>query len=58
MATGADIQRICTEAVKSVILRGDKELSADDLEVAVGKYIKRESIVHNSTKSGTSIQDE
>jgi ATP-dependent 26S proteasome regulatory subunit len=39
MATGADIQRICTEAVKSVILRGDKELSADDLEVAVGKYI-------------------
>ena len=58
MATGADIQRICTEAVKSVILRGDKELSADDLEVAVGTYIKRESIVHNSTKSGTSIQDE
>jgi SpoVK/Ycf46/Vps4 family AAA+-type ATPase len=58
MATGADIERICTEAVKSVILRGDKELSADDLEVAIGKYIKRESIVHNSTKSGTSIQDE
>jgi SpoVK/Ycf46/Vps4 family AAA+-type ATPase len=58
MATGADIQRICTEAVKSAILRGDKELSTDDVKAAVGKYITRECIVNNSVRFAVGIKND
>ncbi|MEH1862078.1 MAG: ATP-binding protein [Nostoc sp.] len=47
-ATGADIERICSDAIKSVILRGERTLSADDLEVAIGRFLERQSIIANS----------
>lgn len=50
-ATGADIERICVNAIKSVILRGDRELTNDDLEVAVGRYIEKKRIITNSANS-------
>ena len=50
-ATGADIERICSDAIKAVILRGEQTVSADDLEVAVGRFLARQNIVANSTNS-------
>ncbi|MBE9105112.1 AAA family ATPase [Nostoc cf. edaphicum LEGE 07299] len=47
-ATGADIERICSDAIKAVILRGERTLTADDLEVAVGRFLERQSIIANS----------
>jgi SpoVK/Ycf46/Vps4 family AAA+-type ATPase len=47
-ATGADIERICSDAIKAVILRGERTLSADDLEVAIGRFLERQSIIANS----------
>ncbi|MEH1892179.1 MAG: ATP-binding protein [Nostoc sp.] len=47
-ATGADIERICSDAIKSVILRGERTLTADDLEVAIGRFLERQSIIANS----------
>lgn len=57
VATGADIERICKDAIKSVILRGDRELTAIDLDTAVKNYLNRENIVHSSNKSEKSIKD-
>ncbi|MFN6526527.1 ATP-binding protein [Nostoc sp. ChiSLP03a] len=48
-ATGADIERICSDAIKAVILRGERTLTADDLEVAIGRFLERQSIIANST---------
>ncbi|MBW4466342.1 MAG: AAA family ATPase [Pegethrix bostrychoides GSE-TBD4-15B] len=48
-ATGADVERICADAIKIVILRGDDKLTADDLEVAIGRYLQRQRIICNST---------
>jgi hypothetical protein len=56
-ATGADIERICADAIKSVILRGDRILTADDLEVAIGRYLDRQRIISNSTEFSTSSQN-
>jgi SpoVK/Ycf46/Vps4 family AAA+-type ATPase len=47
-ATGADIERICSDAIKAVVLRGERTLTADDLEVAIGRFIERQSIIANS----------
>jgi len=47
-ATGADIERICADAMKAAILRGDRELTADDLEVAVRRYLERHRVISNS----------
>ena len=46
-ATGADIERICSDAIKAVILRGERTLTADDLEVAIGRFLERQSIIAN-----------
>jgi SpoVK/Ycf46/Vps4 family AAA+-type ATPase len=51
MATGADIERICIDAIKTVILRGDRELTHIDLKTAVGRYLERKRIIANSEKS-------
>ncbi|MBD2482066.1 AAA family ATPase [Planktothrix sp. FACHB-1365] len=47
-ATGADIERICADAIKSVIFRGERTLTSDDLEVAIGRFLERQSIIANS----------
>ncbi|GAP99691.1 AAA family ATPase [Leptolyngbya sp. NIES-2104] len=52
-ATGADIERICSDATKAVLLRGDVELSADDLEIAIARYLARERIISNSIEAFT-----
>ncbi len=56
-ATGADIERICADAIKAVILRGERILTADDLEVAIGRYLDRQRIISNSTEFSTSSQN-
>ncbi|ABA23110.1 AAA ATPase, central region [Trichormus variabilis ATCC 29413] len=53
-ATGADIERICSDAIKAVILRGERTLRADDLEVAIGRFLERQSIISNSKLSSKS----
>lgn len=52
-ATGADIERICSDATKAVLLRGDDELSSDDLETAIARYLARERIISNSIDLST-----
>ena len=47
-ATGADIERICSDAIKAVVLRGERTLTADDLEVAIGRFLERQSIIASS----------
>lgn len=47
-ATGADVERICADAIKMVILRGDNVLTADDLEVAIGRFLNRQLIIADS----------
>ncbi|GAB4284080.1 MAG: ATP-binding protein [Oscillatoriaceae cyanobacterium] len=44
-ATGADIERICANAIKSVILRNEKVLKDGDLTRAIGYYRERMDIV-------------
>lgn len=52
-ATGADIERVCIEAKKKVILRGDRELTCDDLEVAIGRHLERQRIIANSEQTSS-----
>ncbi|KHG39370.1 ATPase AAA [Aphanizomenon flos-aquae 2012/KM1/D3] len=47
-ATGADIERICSDAIKAVILRGERTLTADDLEVAIGRFFRKTKYNSNS----------
>jgi len=47
-ATGADIERICADAMKAVILRGDRQLTHNDLQTSIRHYIDRQSIVTRS----------
>jgi SpoVK/Ycf46/Vps4 family AAA+-type ATPase len=47
-ATGADIERICSDAIKAVVLRGERTLTADDLEVAIGRFLERQSVIASS----------
>ena len=47
-ATGADIERICSDAIKAVVLRGERTVTADDLEVAIGRFLERQSIIASS----------
>jgi SpoVK/Ycf46/Vps4 family AAA+-type ATPase len=44
-ATGSDIARICSNAIKATVLRGAANLSQDDLEAEIARYIARESII-------------
>lgn len=50
-ATGADIERICMSAIKSVILRGGNILKTTDLEGAVQHYSERMHIIEKSINS-------
>ena len=47
-ATGADISRICSNAIKAAVLRNEANLSQDDLEAEISRHIERESIISNS----------
>ena len=47
-ATGADIERICTDAIKAVILRSEREVTNHDLEAAIRHYLARNLIISNS----------
>ena len=44
-ATGADIEKICFDAIKSVILKGEKNLTENEMEEAIGCYLERRRIV-------------
>jgi SpoVK/Ycf46/Vps4 family AAA+-type ATPase len=48
--TGADIERICIDAIKTVILRGDHEITNVDLTVSIERYLQRKSIISVSEK--------
>jgi SpoVK/Ycf46/Vps4 family AAA+-type ATPase len=50
-ATGSDIARICSNGIKSTILRGEANLSQDDLEAEIARYMEREGIIASSTDS-------
>ncbi len=50
-ATGADIARICSNAIKATVLRSETNLSQDDLEAEISRHIERESIISNSIGS-------
>jgi SpoVK/Ycf46/Vps4 family AAA+-type ATPase len=58
MATGADIERICTNAIKATILRGERELTSDDMNTAVRRYLERQRIIANSERSSEERDDE
>lgn len=57
-ATGADIERICIDSIKTVILRGDREITCVDLKTAVGRYLERNRIIANSEKASEVGHDE
>ena len=44
-ATGADIERICLDAVKSVILKGEDVLTSEDLEISIKHHSERVRII-------------
>lgn len=48
-ATGADIERICSDAIKSVILKSQNLLTASDLEEALQRHLARIRIIEAST---------
>ena len=48
--TGADIERICIDAIKTVILRGDHEITNVDFTVSIERYLQRKSIISVSEK--------
>ncbi|MBW4500748.1 MAG: ATP-binding protein [Scytonema hyalinum WJT4-NPBG1] len=50
-ATGADIERICSDAIKSVILKSENLLTASDLEAALQRHLARTRIIEHSIKS-------
>jgi ATP-dependent 26S proteasome regulatory subunit len=50
-ATGADIERICQNAIKSVILKGEKVLKLEDLEAAIAHHHDRMEVVTRSQNS-------
>lgn len=49
--TGADIERICVDAIKSALLQGDRELGKDELDFAIRRFIQRRNIIANSESS-------
>lgn len=59
-ATGSDIEKICFDAIKSVILKNSDNLTQVDLKLAIRRYFERKSIVDKSTryiKDLTDIKD-
>lgn len=53
-ATGADIERICTDAIKATLLKGDKYLTHEALSKALARYSERMSIIANSERKWNS----
>lgn len=49
-ATGADIERICTDAIKITLLQGNKELTPTILQKACDRYSERMRIIANSER--------
>ena len=49
-ATGADIERICTDAIKSTLLQGEKYLTDKSLSKALLRYLERMRIIEDSRK--------
>lgn len=47
-ATGADIERICADAIKTALLQGDRHLSTDILRRTLVRYQERMRIITNS----------
>lgn len=47
-ATGADIERICTDAIKMTLLKGKKDLTSATLARAFERYSERIRIIANS----------
>lgn len=51
-STGADIERICRDAIKTVVLRGERELSDTELKAAIDRHMERSRIMSSvSTES-------
>jgi SpoVK/Ycf46/Vps4 family AAA+-type ATPase len=48
--TGSDIEKICLDAIKSVILKNKNNLTEVDLNLAIRRYMERKSIVDKSTR--------
>lgn len=48
-STGSDIEKICFDAIKSVILQNSDNLTQVDLNLAIRRYFERKSIVDKST---------
>lgn len=57
-ATGADIERICVDVIKTIVLRGSRDLTHADLKTAVGRYFERNRIIASSEKSLEAENDE
>jgi SpoVK/Ycf46/Vps4 family AAA+-type ATPase len=55
-ATGADIERICSNAIKAAILRGDRQLNHKDLGRTIQRYRERNRIIANSESSFTEAE--
>jgi SpoVK/Ycf46/Vps4 family AAA+-type ATPase len=49
-ATGADIERICFDAIKSVVLINEQILTQSNFEEALQRHIERTNIIQNSIK--------
>ena len=49
-ATGADIERVCTDAIKATLLKGNKDLTAEALSKACDRYSDRMRIIANSER--------
>ena len=49
-ATGSDIENICLDAIKSVILKNQNNLTEVDFNLAIRRYMERKSIVDKSTR--------
>lgn len=48
-STGSDIEKICLDAIKSVILKNQNNLTQVDLNLSIRRYRSRKSIVDKST---------
>lgn len=53
-ATGADIERICTDAIKIALLQGNKTLTTEELKKAHQRYAKRKCIISKSSEHHSS----
>ena len=49
-ATGADIERICTDAIKTTLLKGNRALSTENFKKALARHLGRMHIIANSER--------